>query len=225
MKLGVMGSGAVGREVAERLAEGGHDVVIGTRDPAATLARAEADAMGFPPFAEWHRDNAGIALATFAEAAEHGDLLVNATSGVASVAALSACGDALDGKVLIDLANPLDFSRGFPPTLVALEHGSLGETLQRTFPDTRVVKTLNTVNLGVMFRPEQVGGGDHTLLMAGDDDEAKAEVRRLLESYGWSDILDLGDIGAARDTEAYVLLWLRMAGVVGHPLINTKVVR
>ena len=225
MKFGVLGSGAVGREVAARLAEGGHEVVIGTRDPDETMARTEPDGMGFPPFPVWHADHAGIRLVTFAEAAEHAEVLVNATSGMASVAAMNACGDFIHGKIVIDLANPLDFSQGFPPTLAPMEHGSLGETLQRTFPETRVVKALNTVNLGVMFRPESVGGGDHTLRIAGDDDAAKAEVRNLLESYGWRDVIDLGDISAARDTEAYVLLWLRIAGVVGHPMINTKVVR
>ena len=225
MKFGVLGSGAVGREVAERLAEGGHEVVIGTRDPAETMARTEPDGMGFPPFPVWHADHPGIRLVTFAEAAEHAEVLVNATSGMASVAAMNACGDSIHGKIVIDLANPLDFSQGFPPTLAPMEHGSLGETLQRTFPETRVVKALNTVNLGVMFRPESVGGGDHTLLIAGDDAAAKAEVGNLLESYGWRDVIDLGDISAARDTEAYVLLWLRIAGVVGHPMINTKVVR
>lgn len=225
MKIGVLGSGAVGREVAERLAEGGHDVAIGTRDPAATMARTEPDGMGFPPFATWHADHGSIPLVTFPEAAGHGELLVNATSGMASVAALRACGDAVGHKVVLDLANPLDFSGGLPPVLAAMEHGSLGQTLQASFPEARVVKALNTVNLGVMFRPAQVGGGDHTLLMAGDDEGAKATVRKLLEAYGWTDILDLGDISAARDTEAYVLLWLRMAGVVGTPMISMKLVR
>jgi predicted dinucleotide-binding enzyme len=225
MKLGILGSGAVGRELATRLAEDGHDVVVGTRDPDATRARTAPDAMGFPPFSEWHAEHQHIHLVPFAEAAAHGGILVNATSGLGSVAALTAGGKAVQGKIVIDLANPLDFSSGFPPTLAPMAHGSLGETLQREFPEARVVKVLNTVNLAVMLRPELVGSGDHTLLMAGDDEGAKGEVRALLESFGWRDILDLGDISASRDTEAYVLLWLRMAGVVGHPKINIKVVR
>ena len=227
MKFGVLGSGAVGREVAARLAEGGHEVVIGTRDPDETMARTEPDGMGFPPFPVWHADHAGIRLVTFAEAAEHAEVLVNATSGMASVAAMNACGDFIHGKIVIDLANPLDFSQGFPPTLAPMEHGSLGETLQRTFPETRVVKALNTVNLGVMFRPESVGGDpwwedDSSVVRIA---ESETPVIDGFEFVANETFIDLGDISAARDTEAYVLLWLRIAGVVGHPMINTKVVR
>ena len=225
MKIGVLGSGAVGREVAERLAEGGHDVRIGTRDPAATLARTEPDAMGMPPFAEWHRDHQEIPLVPFAEAGTGMDMVFNATSGLVSVQALAAVGEGLSDTILVDLANALDFSGGFPPEVVLGEHGSLGQELQARFPEARVVKVLNTLNLALMFRPRELAGGDHTLFMAGDDGDAKAAVHALLESYGWSDVIDLGDISGARGTEMLLPFWLRLYGLIGHGRFQIKIVR
>ena len=225
MRIGVIGSGAVGREVAERLAGGGHEVKIGTRDPEATLQRTEPDGMGIPAFPIWHEDHQEIELVTFAEAGAFGELLVNATSGMFSVPALAALGDAIDGKVVIDLANPLDFSRGFPPELVLGEHGSLGQELQAHFPTARIVKILNTLNLALMFRPRELADGDHTLFMAGDDEQAKATVRALLEAFGWTDILDLGDISGAQATEMILPLWLRLLGLIGHGKFQIKIVR
>ena len=177
MRIGVLGSSAVGRTVAESLLEKGHDVCIGTRDPEATRYRTEPDAMGTPPFPEWHAEHPAVSLVTFAAAGAFGEIVFNAVSGLASVQALDTVGDSLDGKIVVDLANPLDFSEGFPPKVVQGEHGSLGKELQARFPRARIVKVLNTLNHTLMFTPGDLADGDHTLFMCGDDGDAKATVR------------------------------------------------
>ncbi|MFE5767162.1 NADPH-dependent F420 reductase [Streptomyces sp. NPDC056485] len=214
MRYAVLGTGIVGRTVADRLVSLGHDVVIGTRDPEATLARTE--------YAEWQEAHPRVGLAPFPEAARHGDVLVNATGGQVSVAALTEADAAhLDGKVLIDIANPLDFSRGFPPTLDPVDDDSLGELLQRTFPGLRVVKTLNTMNCRVMVDPARVPG-EHTVFLSGEDADAKKSVRELLYSFGWPEVsvLDLGGIESARGTEMLLPIWLRLMGTLGHADFN-----
>jgi predicted dinucleotide-binding enzyme len=226
MKIGVIGTGSVGQTVAAKLAALDHGVVIGTRDPAATLARSEPDMRGNPPFKVWHERHAGVGLGTFAEAAAHGELVVNATSGEVSLDALRAAGaDRLAGKVLIDIANPLDFSRGFPPSLSVCNTDSLGEQIQRAFPTARVVKTLNTVNAAIMVDPGQLAGGDHTMFVCGDDAVAKATVTALLASFGWRDVVDLGDITNARATEMILPIWVRLFSVTRSPSFNFKLVR
>ncbi len=175
--------------------------------------------------AEWARE-AGGGHGTFAQAAGHGEVVVNATAGVASLEALAAAGaDRLAGKVLIDVANPLDFSHGMPPTLAFCNDQSLGERIQASFPDTRVVKTLNTVNADAMVDPTRVPGS-HTMFLCGNDDGAKAEVAELLASFGWppDDVMDLGDISGARAMEMYLPLWLRIAAPRGAWHFNVKVV-
>ena len=225
MKIAVIGTGTVGRALASRTAELGHDVAIGTRDPDATLARTEPDQMGNPPFAAWHAEHSGIALLPLAEAAASGELIVNATSGGGSLDALRAAGEAnLAGKVLIDIANPLDFSAGFPPTLSVKDTDSLGEQIQRAFPDAKVVKTLNTLNANLMVDPAALGE-DHSIFVSGDDAGAKATVTELLRSFGWNDVIDLGDIGTARGTEMLLPIWLRLMGALGTAQFNFKIVR
>ena len=163
----------------------------------------------------------------FAVAAAHAELIVNATNGEHSLAALAQAGEEnLRGKVLVDVANPLDFSRGRPPTLSVCNDDSLAEQIQRANPEVRVVKTLNTVNANVMVEPSLVPG-EHNLFVSGDDADAKAEVVDLLESFGWQRdlILDLGDITTARGPEMYLPLWLRLFGAVGAPNFNIHVVR
>jgi predicted dinucleotide-binding enzyme len=163
---------------------------------------------------------------SFADAAGFATLVVNATAGGASLEALAAAGaDHLAGKVIVDLSNPLDFSRGFPPSLTVCNTDSVAETIQRAFPAARVVKTLNTVNGDVMVDPTLVPGS-HNVFVAGDDDGAKAEVKALLEGFGWpsDDIIDLGDLTAARGLEMYLPLWLRLFGTVGTGHFNIKVV-
>jgi predicted dinucleotide-binding enzyme len=131
----------------------------------------------------------------------------------------------LNGKVLVDVSNPLDFSQGMPPTLSVSNTDSLGEQIQRRFVDTRVVKTLHTMNAYLMVDPAQLAGAEHTVFVCGDDAEAKAEVTELLRSFGWTDILDLGDISAARGTEMLMPIWLRLFGALQKPVFNYKIVR
>ncbi len=226
MKIAVLGTGIVGRQMAEGLRRIGHEIVVGTRAVDATLARTEADVMGNPPFAQWLATHEGITLATFADAARQSEVVVNATSGDATLAALDETGAAnLAGKVLIDIANPLDFSKGMPPTLTVKDTDSLGEQIQRRFPDARVVKALNTMNATVMVEPTSVGGGAHTTFVAGNDPAARQTVRELLVALGHTDILDLGDITGSRGLEMLLPLWLRVWGAVGSPAFQFKVVR
>ncbi|MDQ0770679.1 putative dinucleotide-binding enzyme [Pseudarthrobacter defluvii] len=226
MRIAVLGTGTVGRTLAAALGALGHQVVLGTRDPGATAGRTSPDPMGGPPFKEWLAAHGGIGLGTFAEAAGDSELVVNATNGAASLAALGAAGAArLAGKVLVDVSNPLDFSQGMPPVLNPVNTESLGERIQRSFPETRVVKSLNTMNAGLMVDPRRVAGGDHSVFISGDDAGAKTVVRELLESLGHKDIIDLGDITTARGAEMVLPLWLRLFGVLGTPDFNFKIVR
>jgi 8-hydroxy-5-deazaflavin:NADPH oxidoreductase len=225
VRIAVLGTGPVGKSVAGKLAELGHEVVVGTRDPDGTLARTEPDTFGNPPFSAWLEQNPRVEMVTLAEAAAGAELVVNATNGVGSLEALEAAGEEnLAGKVLVDIANPLDFSQGMPPSLTVSNTDSLGEQIQRRFPHTKVVKALNTMNAYLMVDPKQLAGGGHTVFVSGNDHEAKATVGELLRQFGWSDIIDLGDISTARGSEMYLPLWARMYAL-GSPMFNIKVVR
>jgi 8-hydroxy-5-deazaflavin:NADPH oxidoreductase len=199
---------------------------MGTRDVQATLARNEAG-WGAVPLAEWHEQHPEVKLGTFAEAAANAELVINATAGTGSLDVLEAASaQNLDGKVLIDVANPLDFSAGMPPTLSVCNTESLAEQIQRAFPGAKVVKSLNTVNAGVMVDPSQVAGGDHHMFVAGNDEGARAEVIRILkEWFGWKNVLDLGDITAARGMEMLLGLWLRLSMTLQTPMVSLKVVQ
>jgi predicted dinucleotide-binding enzyme len=226
VEIAVLGTGTVGRTLAARLAELGHQVTIGTRDVAQTLARTEPDAMGTPPYATWAAEHPQVRLASFEDAAAACELLVNATSGRGSVAALTEAGAGdLDGVILLDVSNPLDFSQGFPPTLFVKDTDSLGEQIQAAFPGLRVVKSLNTMTAALMVRPAALAGGDHSVFVSGNDPDAKATVAALLESFGHTDVIDLGDISTARGTEMWLPLWLRILGAVETPMFNLKIVR
>ena len=173
MKIAVLGTGTVGRTLAGKFADLGHQVVVGTRDPSSTLARTDPDAMGNPPYSAWQADHPGIPLAPYPDAAAGAELVVNATGGTGSLAALELAGeDNLAGTVLLDVSNPLDFSRGFPPSLFVPDTDSLAEQIQRSFPAARVVKSLNTMTAALMVDPGRVAGGDHTTFVSGDDAEA-----------------------------------------------------
>lgn len=214
MKIGVFGSGMVGQAIAGKLAELGHEVMVGTRNPA--------------KLQDWLGEIGGNAQAgSLAAAAAHGEILFNATNGGGSLEALALAGETnLNGKILIDIANPLDFSQGMPPTLFVDNTDSLGEQIQRAYPQVRVVKTLNTVTASLMVNPSQLAGGDHHLFVSGNDAEAKAQVIDLLTAwFGWRQIIDLGDITTARGTEMYLPLWLRLWGALGTGLFNVKVVK
>jgi 8-hydroxy-5-deazaflavin:NADPH oxidoreductase len=226
MKIAVLGTGVVGKALANRLAELGHEVSVGTRDVAATMASTEPDRRGNPPFAVWATDHPQVRLASFAEAAADAEVIVNATSGNVSIAALEAAGeDSLAGKVLLDISNPLDGSRGFPPTLFVKDTDSLGEQIQAAFPALKVVKALNTMTASLMVDPRQLADGQHSVFVAGNDPDAKRTVTALLSSFGHTDVIDLGDISSARGAEMYLPLWLRLVGALNTPIFNIKVVR
>ena len=225
MKIAVLGTGTVGQAVAAKLSDLGHETTVGTRDPQATLARTEPDGMGNPPFSAWHAEHPSVRLATFAEAAEQAELVVNATNGGVSLEALKQAGAAnLAGKVVLDIANPLDFSQGFPPTLFVKDTDSLGEQIQAAFPELQVVKALNTLTAPLMANPAQLPS-EHSVFVAGNDADAKRTVGDILTSFGHTDVIDLGDITSARGTEMYLPLWLRLMGALNTPYFNVKVVR
>jgi 8-hydroxy-5-deazaflavin:NADPH oxidoreductase len=225
MFIAVLGTGMVGRALAARLHELGHDVTVGTRDPQATRARTEPDGMGNPPFSTWHGAHPGIGLASFADAAAGAELVVNASSGAATMDVLGLAGaDNLAGKVLVDISNPLDFSAGFPPTLFVKDTDSLGEQVQRAFPAAKVVKTLNTLNANLMVDPKTLGESS-TIFVSGDDAAAKEVVVGLLQSFGHDDVIDLGGIETARGAEMLLPVWLRLMGALGTAAFNFKVVR
>lgn len=212
----MLGTGPAGRAIGSRLVELNHEVVLGSRAPDSAVARDWLAAVG---------SGRGAGTGTFADAAGHGELVINATAGVASLDALRLAGtDRLAGKVIIDVANPLDFSHPPPPSLAIVNTDSLGERIQRAFPSARVVKALNTVTAAVMVHPELLPE-DHTAFVAGEDAEAKASVADLLRSFGWRTILDLGGIQAARGLEMYAPLWLALANAVGTPVFNVRLVR
>jgi len=226
MNIGILGSGIVAKTIAGKLDALGHAVKLGTRDVRATLGRNEPDMAGGPPLRTWLESHPRVTLATQAEAAAHGELVINALSGQGALPGLRSVASQLAGKILIDVSNPLDFSKGMPPSLTVANTDSLGEQVQRELPDTRVVKTLNTVNAFLMVDPKQLAGGDHTMLVCGNDADAKAQVTRLLkDGFGWKDIVDVGDITNARGTEMYVVLWARLFGALQTPMFNIKLVR
>lgn len=225
MNIAVLGTGMVGQAIAGRLHQLGHSVVVGTRDPEVTLARTANDGMGNPPFSVWHADHPDVELATFADAAAGTELVVNATSGAAALDVLGlARAENLAGKVLVDISNPLDFSNGFPPTLFVKDTDSLGEQIQRAFPDAKVVKTLNTLTASLMVDPKSLGESS-TIFVSGDDAVAKAAVVELLESFGHDDVIDLGPLETARGTEMILPVWLRLMGALDTGAFNFKVVR
>jgi predicted dinucleotide-binding enzyme len=224
MKVGIIGSGIVGQTIGGKLAERGEDVILGTRTPD-NLSDKRGHGRSLE---EWLMATGGKArVATFAEAAEHGEIVINATSGTGSIEALELAGEQnLKGKILIDISNALDFSRGMPPTLTVCNTDSLGEQIQRAFPEVKVVKTLNTMNAYVMVDPAKVAGGDHDLFVSGNDASAKARVIELLEHwFGWRTVIDLGDITTARGTEMLLPIWLRLLGALGTPMFNFKIAR
>ncbi len=215
MKLGVLGTGVVGETLGSAFVSLGHQVCMGSRSTPNDRSLA------------WVLANGDAASAgTFAEAAVFGEMVFNCTSGVHSLEALDAAGaHALAGKVLVDVANPLDFSAGFPPRLSVRGDDSLGEQIQRAFPDVRVVKALNTVTASVMVHPASLAEPTD-LLIAGDDKAAKALVTDLLTQLGWSRdrVRDLGGIAAARVTEGYLMLWLALMDTLGSAAFNVRVV-
>ena len=230
MKISVIGTGTVGQAIASKLLEVGHDVMVGTRNVSEKMANTVKDNYGNPPFNEWYKANNKVKLGTFAEAAAFAEMVINATHGGSSIQALMlADAKNLAGKILIDIANPLDFSKGMPPSLLpGLNNtNSLGEEIQKRFPETKVVKTLNTMWSGLMVNPNMIGGGDHINYICGNDTEAKNQVKKLLIQFGWHEenIMDIGDISGARATETLIHTWLRVMGAFQSSRFNFRIIR
>ena len=209
MQIAILGTGPVGRALGKACSAAGHEVVIATRDPEQTRQREE-----------W----AGLDLPLAAYQDLDGDVFINATNGQGSLAALQAVGDALNGKVVIDTSNALDFSQGFPPSLFISNTDSLAEQLQRELPEARLVKMFNTMANQVMVDPNRLPS-DTTIFVAGNDVTARQTAASLAADLGWTDVFDLGDLTAARGLEMYLPLWVRMFAQIGRPEFNIKVVR
>ena len=225
MNISVLGTGAVGQALAARLTDLGHQVFMGTRNVADSLKKTEADNWGNPAIGTWIKEHPEVELLPFKEAVEKGnDLIVFAMNGKAAFDCLDSVGEQLNGKVMIDISNPLDFSQGFPPSLFVSNTESLGEQIQDRYPTLKVVKTLNTMSNPVMVNPKLIEG-DHSVFVSGNDREAKATVISLLNSFGWEDknIIDLGDITTARGTEMILPLWVRLYGKLQTPFFNFHV--
>ena len=203
-----------------------HEVGIGTRDVAQLMAPKPSAPNEPEAFATWHSRYPQVRVGSFRDIATWAEVVFHATNGAGALAALRSAGrDALSGKVVIDVANPLDFSGGFPPSLLVANTDSLAEQIQRELPESRVVKSLNTVNAGVMVDPAGLAGGDHHIFVSGNDSGAKAEVITILRDwFGWTHIIDLGDITTARGTEMYVALWVRLLGALGSATFNVRMV-
>ncbi len=213
MKVGILGSGIVAQTIGAKLVELGHEVKLGTRD--------------VQKLDEWRSKAGALAsVGNFAEAAAFGEIVFNCTAGSGSLDALKLAGeDNLNGKTLIDIANPLDFSKGVPPILSVCNSDSLGEQIQHAYPRVKVVKTLNTMNCNVMVNPALVPG-DHDVFVSGNDPDAKEQVAALLKQwFGWKSVIDLGDITSARGVEMILPLWIQLMGIMKSPRFNFKVVQ
>lgn len=215
MRIGVLGTGMVGNAIATKLIQLGHEVKMGSRIATNTKAT------------EWVKANGPKASqGTFADTAAFGEVVFNCTAGAGALEALQQAGAGnLRNKIVVDISNPLDFSKGMPPTLTVCNADSLGEQIQRAFPDAKVVKTLNTVNCNLMVNPGQIKG-DHVIFVSGNDADTKATVTKILrEWFGWKTVIDLGDISTARGTEMYLPLWIRLWGTLQTPMFNIGIVR
>jgi 8-hydroxy-5-deazaflavin:NADPH oxidoreductase len=214
MKIAVIGTGMVGSSIGTKLIELGHEVMMGSR------TRENTNAL------KWKSDNGSRAYnGTFFDAAVFGDMIFNCTSGQVSLEALQLAGrENLSGKILVDIANPLDFSNGMPPSLSVCNTDSLGESLQRQFPDVLVVKTLNTMNCQLMVNPSLLKE-ETSIFISGNDPGAKLAVKKLLNDFGWNDIIDLGDITTSRGTEQLLPIWIRLMSSLGTAMFNFRIVQ
>ncbi len=225
IRIGILGTGMVGRAHAERLASQGHAVALGTRDVEKTMSISKPDEMGNPPLSVWLKSRSGIKLNAFNEAAAFGDIIINALKGEAALQALKPLETALGSRILIDITNALDFSKGMPPALLVCNTDSLGEQIQRALPAVKVVKTFNTMSAPVQVNPALVAGGDHHIFVSGNDAGAKAAVTEMQRLwYGWKNIIDLGDITTARGVEMLMPIWLRLWPIMKTPMFNYKIV-
>jgi predicted dinucleotide-binding enzyme len=223
MRIAVLGTGMVGRAHAARLVELGHEVRVGTKDVARTLASTTAGFTG-ETYAQWQDAHPGAELATFADAVADAELVISALNGDAVVQVLSELADALAGRTLVDASNPLDFSSG-TLTLTVCNTDSLGEQVQRALPRTSVVKGFCTVTASVQVNPASIGSGEHDMFVAGEDAEAKELVIGLMRDYGWRTVHDLGGIVHARALEMMLPAWVALMNALGTTEFNYRVVR
>jgi predicted dinucleotide-binding enzyme len=215
MKIGILGTGIVGNTLGNKLIQLDHEVKMGSRSANNEKAAAWVDSNGIK-----------ASQGTFEDASKHGEIVFNCTSGGGAIEALKMAGEKnLAGKILVDVTNPLDFSKGMPPTLSIINNDSLGETIQRTFPNSKVVKALNTISCRIMTDPASLPG-DSDLFICGNDPEAKAKVTDILKNwFGWKSVIDLGDITNSRGTEQYLALWVRLMGILKTPDFNIHIVK
>lgn len=239
MQITVLGTGGGARAHAAKLVGLGHEVFVGTRDPQTTLARTEPDVMGNVPYGQWLADHPGITLGSFGDAAAAADdLVINGIDGHNAVAALAAIADRLSGKTLIDYGVPYVYEHqsehpwptpwGVMPKLDPCDTDSLAERIQRALPETKVVKSFVTQEQSTVVDPRSVGGGDHTMFVAGDHPDAKQQTTDLLQHYGWNDVLDLGPLVCARGMEMYAHMHSAIGFGLGHRFgghFGIKVVR
>jgi 8-hydroxy-5-deazaflavin:NADPH oxidoreductase len=209
MQIAILGTGAAGPALGKAFSAAGHQVIIGTRDPEQTRARDEWAEIDLP-------------LAAYEDL--DAEVFINATNGRGSLSALQAVGDALNGNVVIDASNALDFSQGFPPSHFVSNTDSLAEQLQRELPEARIVKMFNTMANEVMINPRGLTD-DSTVFVAGNDPGARQAAASLAADLGWADVFDLGDLTAARGLEMYLPLWVRIFAQLGRPQFNIKLVR
>ena len=225
MKVAVLGTGMVGRAHAGKLAELGHEVFIGTNNVSKTLNEKKLNSTNSPAFKIWLKKHPQIKLTTFAEAASQGKIVWEALNGAIALEVLKNLKKELNNKILIDISNPLDFSKGMPPTLFISNTDSLGEQIQRALPKVKVIKTFNTLNASLQVNPKLLANGNHDIFISGNDAPAKKTVTEILKSYGWKHIIDLGDITTSRGTEMMMPFWLRLWGTLKTSNFNYKIVK
>ncbi|MBK9731916.1 MAG: NAD(P)-binding domain-containing protein [Chitinophagaceae bacterium] len=214
MNIAILGTGSVGNAIGTKLIQSGHIVKMGSRNAAHEKALA------------WvNKNGANASTGTFEAAAGFGEIIILCLNGAGTVDALNMAGISnFNGKTVIDITNPLDFSKGMPPSLFIGNTDSLGELVQRTLPEANVVKTLNIVTADVMVNPALVSG-KIDMLMCGNDENAKNVVSQMLTDFGWKNIIDLGTIQSARYMESFVLLWVNLMQKFGDPYFGIKFVR
>lgn len=211
MKIGIFGTGMVGRILAEKFISEGNEVMIGTRNIEATLSKNETDMLGNVPYKEWQQKHQNIQLGTFANTAQFAELIIIATFGDAAINAIKlADKKSFDGKIVIDTTNPLDLSQGVPPGFTGTLGNSLGEQIQKELPHAQVVKAFNTLSMHIIINPKREEG-EPVLLIAGNDNGAKEKVSIIAKNWGWDDVVDFGDISESYWLETFGMVWIRYA--------------